>query len=81
VPTVRDFDPGSWNLAAGSYILAANIPYYITGELLRKFLETPAQPRTIAFLVQKKSHKNNWRKGPPEADSPLAEKSPFFLFP
>ena len=50
---VRDFNPDSWQLKAGSYVLAANIPYYITGELIRKFLETPAQPRTIAFLVQK----------------------------
>src|SRR3989338_9224423 len=29
---VRNFDPGSWKLAAGSYVIAANIPYYITGE-------------------------------------------------
>lgn len=50
---VRDFDPTSYQLQASSYILAANIPYYITGELLRKFLETHAQPKTIAFLIQK----------------------------
>jgi 16S rRNA (adenine1518-N6/adenine1519-N6)-dimethyltransferase len=50
---VRDFDPGTWQLTAGGYILAANIPYYITGELLRKFLESAAPPRTLAFLMQK----------------------------
>lgn len=50
---VRDFDPVVEGLKPQSYILAANIPYYITGELLRKFLETPAQPKTIAFLIQK----------------------------
>ena len=50
---VRNFDPGSWNLAAGSYVLAANIPYYITGEIIRQFLETPAQPRAMAILIQK----------------------------
>src|SRR3990167_5343055 len=50
---IRDFEPGSWNLAAGSYVLAANIPYYITGEIIRQFLETPAQPRAMAILIQK----------------------------
>ena len=49
----RDFQPENVGLEAGNYILAANIPYYITGELIRKFLETSLQPRTIAFLVQK----------------------------
>lgn len=49
----RDFDPASHELQAGSYVLAANIPYYITGELLRKFLETPVQPRALAFLIQR----------------------------
>lgn len=50
---VRDITPEGLGLEAGKYVLAANIPYYITGELLRKFLETRVQPRTIAFLVQK----------------------------
>ena len=31
------------------YILAANIPYYITGEIIRQFLESENQPKTIAF--------------------------------
>jgi len=50
---IRDVSPEDVGLEAGKYVLAANIPYYITGELLRKFLEAPAQPRTIAFLMQK----------------------------
>ena len=33
--------------------MAANIPYYITGEIIRQFLETPAQPRAMALLIQK----------------------------
>lgn len=37
----------------GEYVIAANIPYYITGELLRIFLTAPHQPTTIALLVQK----------------------------
>ena len=50
---VRNFDPRSWKLEAGSYVLAANIPYYITGEIIRQFLETSVQPRAMALLVQK----------------------------
>ncbi len=50
---IRDIEPQKIGLLPGNYVLAANIPYYITGELLRKFLETHTQPRTIAFLVQK----------------------------
>src|SRR3989344_2578799 len=50
---VRDFAPQSSKLEAGSYVLAANIPYYITGEIIRQFLETDVQPRSMALLVQK----------------------------
>jgi 16S rRNA (adenine1518-N6/adenine1519-N6)-dimethyltransferase len=35
------------------YKVIANIPYYITGELLRMFLTSEHQPTTIVFLVQK----------------------------
>ncbi|MFI5260210.1 MAG: 16S rRNA (adenine(1518)-N(6)/adenine(1519)-N(6))-dimethyltransferase RsmA [Candidatus Paceibacteria bacterium] len=35
------------------YVLAANIPYYLTGEIFRMFLETDNQPRTMTLLVQK----------------------------
>ncbi len=37
----------------GSYKIAANIPYYITGELIRTALTAKNKPRTLAFLVQK----------------------------
>jgi 16S rRNA (adenine1518-N6/adenine1519-N6)-dimethyltransferase len=50
---VRDFDPASCNLQAAGYILAANIPYYITGEIIRQFLSTSREPKTMALLVQK----------------------------
>jgi len=50
---IRDFKPESWNLKAESYVLAANIPYYITGEIIRQFLETDVQPRSMALLIQK----------------------------
>lgn len=37
----------------GPYKLVANIPYYITGALLKKFLSTKHQPQTLVFLMQK----------------------------
>lgn len=50
---IRNFDPRVYGLQKGKYVLAANIPYYITGEIIRMFLENDTQPRTIALLVQK----------------------------
>ncbi len=35
------------------YKLIANIPYYITGQLIRLFLETKFQPELLVLLVQK----------------------------
>lgn len=37
----------------GGYVVAANIPYYITGEIIRQFLTADMQPRAMALLVQK----------------------------
>jgi len=48
---VRNISPEKLGLTR--YVLAANIPYYITGEIIRHFLETNTQPRAIALLVQK----------------------------
>ncbi len=36
-----------------SYKLIANIPYYITGAIIRKFLTEKNQPKKMALLVQK----------------------------
>lgn len=35
------------------YKVIANIPYYITGEILRRFLEAKHKPETMVILVQK----------------------------
>ncbi len=40
-------------LGLNSYTVAANIPYYITGEIIRQFLTAHRQPRALALLVQK----------------------------
>lgn len=50
---VRDVSLEEIGLRAGEYTLAANIPYYITGEIIRKFLTTKIQPRAMVLLVQK----------------------------
>ena len=47
---IRDFSPGT--LSRG-YRLVANIPYYLTGEIFRMFLESEIQPRSMTLLVQK----------------------------
>ena len=36
-----------------NYSLIANIPYYLTGEIFRMFLESNNQPSSITLLVQK----------------------------
>lgn len=36
-----------------NYILIANIPYYLTGFIFKKFLEAKNQPKTMIFMVQK----------------------------
>ncbi|MBP9757475.1 MAG: ribosomal RNA small subunit methyltransferase A [Candidatus Pacebacteria bacterium] len=41
------------SLGLGAYIVAANIPYYITGEIIRQFLTAASQPLALALLVQK----------------------------
>ncbi len=40
-------------LGLKKYVVAANIPYYITGEIIRQFLTAQTQPRAMALLVQK----------------------------
>ncbi|MFM2357428.1 MAG: dimethyladenosine transferase, rRNA (adenine1518-N6/adenine1519-N6)-dimethyltransferase, partial [Candidatus Parcubacteria bacterium] len=46
--TIEEYIP-----TATAYKLIANIPYYITGEILRTFLEKQKQPEKIVLLVQK----------------------------
>lgn len=40
-------------LKTSRYKLVANIPYYITGAILKKFLSSDIQPSTMVLLVQK----------------------------
>jgi 16S rRNA (adenine1518-N6/adenine1519-N6)-dimethyltransferase len=50
---ILDFDFSSYELKNNSYKLIANIPYNITGQLFRLFLETGPQPKTIVLMIQK----------------------------
>jgi len=50
---VLEFDPNDNELVASGYTLIGNIPYYITGALIRKFLSEDSQPRRMTLLVQK----------------------------
>ena len=56
---IRDVNTGKPNAIgryialSGKYVVAANIPYYITGEIIRQFLTAEKQPRAMALLVQK----------------------------
>jgi 16S rRNA (adenine1518-N6/adenine1519-N6)-dimethyltransferase len=47
---IRVFDAKS---IAGPYSIVANIPYYITGELIRQFLTAEHKPDSMTLLVQK----------------------------
>jgi 16S rRNA (adenine1518-N6/adenine1519-N6)-dimethyltransferase len=50
---ILEFDPASHGLQKGSYIIIANIPYYISGEFLRKFMEMENTPTRIVVMLQK----------------------------
>jgi 16S rRNA (adenine1518-N6/adenine1519-N6)-dimethyltransferase len=46
-----EFDPKEYG--AGKYTVVGNIPYYITGALIKKYLTASPQPSTLVFLIQK----------------------------
>ncbi len=47
---IRAFDPAT---LSQPYHVVANIPYYITGEIVRAFLTAPHKPASMTLLVQK----------------------------
>lgn len=47
---ILDFDP---ILINQKYKVVANLPYYITGEFIKKFLTTPNQPELMVLMLQK----------------------------
>ncbi len=51
---ILELDPKNIpGLEMQAYTIVANIPYYITGEFLRKFLESDRQPYAMVLMLQK----------------------------
>ena len=50
---ILELNLNSLSLTANSYKLIANIPYYITGQIFRKFLSGNIQPEKLVMMVQK----------------------------
>jgi 16S rRNA (adenine1518-N6/adenine1519-N6)-dimethyltransferase len=49
----REINPKTLNLKDRQFKVVANIPYYLSGFLLRTLLESDIQPSTLTFLIQK----------------------------
>ncbi len=49
----RTLDVAAFGLSHQQFKVVANIPYYLSGFLLRTLLETAIQPNTLVFLMQK----------------------------
>jgi len=50
---IMNFSPTNYSPLTDHYKLIANIPYYLTGQIFRQFLETKNQPDKMVLLVQK----------------------------
>jgi 16S rRNA (adenine1518-N6/adenine1519-N6)-dimethyltransferase len=50
---ILELDPTEIGLSDHNYTIVANLPYYISGEFMRKFLETHVQPRIMVIMLQK----------------------------
>jgi 16S rRNA (adenine1518-N6/adenine1519-N6)-dimethyltransferase len=50
---ILTFDPTAFGLKPSVYKIIANIPYYITGAIIEKFLTAEVQPERMVLLLQK----------------------------
>lgn len=50
---ILKFDSANYKLKSGDYKIVANLPYYITSNFLRRFLESKNQPSLMILMVQK----------------------------
>ena len=64
---ILEFDPGSQNLQKGGYKLVANLPYYITGKFLRRFLSETTQPSMMVLMLQQEVAKRIVGRGGKES--------------
>jgi len=50
---ILKINPGKYNLESKKYKIIANLPYYITSPVIRKFLESERHPEEMTLMVQK----------------------------
>lgn len=50
---ILNLDTKRYTLNAKRFKIVANLPYYITGQFLRKFLQSDSQPSSMTLLLQK----------------------------
>src|SRR3989338_5219839 len=50
---ILNFNTRTYNLKPSTYKIIANIPYNITGAILKKFLTNEVQPSTMVLMLQK----------------------------
>jgi 16S rRNA (adenine1518-N6/adenine1519-N6)-dimethyltransferase len=50
---IRDYLASGMSELRGPYVVVANIPYYLTGELIRLLLAQERQPQAMTLLLQK----------------------------
>jgi len=50
---ILKINPAGYSLPAANYKIVANLPYYITSPVIRKFLEVENQPELMVLMVQK----------------------------
>ena len=70
---ILDFNIESYKLRATSYKLIANIPYNITGAILRKFLSAERQPERMVLLVQREVVQRIMARGNPSTSLGVKE--------
>ena len=72
---VTNFDPSTYGLNDHSYKLIANIPYYLTGYIIRTFLETPRKPERMIVMLQKEVADRIVARDHKESNPPIALKA------
>lgn len=50
---ITEWDEIAFFHTVGTYRIVANIPYYITGLIIRKFLTSPNQPQDMTLIMQR----------------------------
>jgi len=78
---ILDFDTTSYKLEASCYKLVANIPYNITGAILKKFLTAEHKPERMVLMVQKEVAERIVARDKKESLLSISVYSPSFCSP